>query len=65
MIFLDLRDRIDPLVKTTKFPLSVKQITAFKVLKDYLAYASLGHIDENVLFVLETDMHPMLPYLLF
>ena len=48
-------DRINPLVKTTKFPLSVEQITAFKVLKDALAYASLGHIDENVPFVLETD----------
>ena len=48
-------DRINPLVKVSKFPLNSEQITAFNVLKDALAFASLGHIDENIPFVLETD----------
>ena len=48
-------DRINPLVKVSKFPLNSEQITAFNVLKDALAFASLGHIDENIPFGLETD----------
>ena len=48
-------DRINPLVKASKFPLSPEEVTAFKVLKDALVYASLGHIDEDIPFVLETD----------
>ena len=48
-------DRINPLVKASKFPLTSEEISAFNVLKDVLAFASLGHIDENIPCVLETD----------
>ena len=48
-------DRIIPLTKVSKFPLSPEEIKAFEVLKETLATATLAHIDENLPFVLETD----------
>ena len=48
-------DRISPLIKIDKFPFSKEQVEAFNTLKNTLATASLGHIDENLPFVLETD----------
>ena len=48
-------DRISPLVKVSNFPLSETEEEAFSLLKKTLATAALGHIDENLPFVLETD----------
>ena len=48
-------DRISPLLKVSNFPLSKAEKDAFSELKNTLATAALGHIDENLPFVLETD----------
>ena len=51
----DFSDKIQPLVKTTVFPISNEAEEAFRALKEDLCKASLWAIDEELPFLVETD----------
>ena len=48
-------EKVRPLIFEKSFPMSEKAQNALKSLKDKLVSAALQIIDENVLFVVETD----------
>ena len=48
-------DKIHPLTNIKDFPLSEQACKAFKILKESLTKATLGAIDENSSFTVETD----------
>jgi len=48
-------DKIRPLIFNTVFPLQDEALSLFENLKSKLINVSLGVIDENALFVIETD----------
>ena len=48
-------NNIEPLVTTSKFPLSVKAVDTFNVLKNDLVNSILRVTDDELLFTLETN----------
>ena len=49
-------EKLRPLILEKQFPMGEKALNAFKSLKDKLVSAALQIIDENVPFVVETDV---------
>ena len=51
----EFSDQEKPLVATSRFPLNDEAVCTFNVLKDNLANATLGVINHDMPFTLETD----------